>query len=158
MPLRPTDPDWLKQAYAKNLVIGTSHPVADQLRAIYANDPAPFLASANHAIGHSAAATVAEWCEEYGWPAPVNEYRFAPPRRWKFDVAWPDLRVAIEFQGGIHSRGRHVRAKGFAGDCEKLSTAASLGWRVMPVTYAQMRKGKVREWVGKIMGEISNAR
>src|SRR5690606_39740371 len=41
-------------------------------------------------------------------PEPVREYRFHPERRWRFDFAWPDLRVAAEVEGGIHIGGRHV--------------------------------------------------
>jgi hypothetical protein len=31
-----------------------------------------------------------------GLPDPVEEYRFAPPRRWRFDLAWPERMLAVE--------------------------------------------------------------
>ena len=66
---------------------------------------------------------------ETGMPDPVAEYRFAPPRRWRFDYAWPDCRVAVEFDGGqwVAHGGRHNRDS----DREKLNYAAILGWRVL---------------------------
>lgn len=109
--------------------------------------------SSSRLVGERAAAVVSEWCREQGWPLPITEFLFAPPRRWRLDVAWVDLKVAIEFQGGVYSRGRHTRPKGFAADCEKFSTAASMGWRVMPVTYGQLKDGRVLEWTKRVMGE-----
>lgn len=69
-----------------------------------------------------------------GFPAPVAEYRFAPPRRWRFDFAWPDQRVALEIQGGLFSRGRHVRGAALLKEHEKLNESAALGWRVVFAT------------------------
>ena len=28
-------------------------------------------------------------------PPPVCEYRFAPPRKWRFDACWPAQRLAL---------------------------------------------------------------
>jgi hypothetical protein len=67
-------------------------------------------------------------------PAPVSELIFAPPRRWRFDRAWPALLVAVEIDGGTWSGGRHTRGAGFAADCEKLNRAAVLGWAVLRYT------------------------
>jgi very-short-patch-repair endonuclease len=67
-------------------------------------------------------------------PEPVREWRFHPVRRWKFDFAWVDKMVAVECEGGTWSGGRHVRGKGFEGDCWKYSNAAVLGWKVLRVT------------------------
>ena len=93
------------------------------------------------------------WCRENGWPEPVAEFRFAPPRRWRFDLAWVELKVAVELQGGVRSGGRHNRPAGFAADCEKFSTAASMGWRVMPVTYGQYKSGELLGWLRAVMEE-----
>lgn len=54
-----------------------------------------------------------------------REYVFARPRRWRFDFAWPDEMVAVEVEGGIYSRGRHVRPQGFINDCEKMNHAST---------------------------------
>jgi hypothetical protein len=63
-----------------------------------------------------------------GLPAPVRELRFAPPRRWRFDYAWPELFVAVEKEGGVYTRGRHTRGAGYADDMEKYNAATRLGW------------------------------
>lgn len=65
---------------------------------------------------------------------PVTEYRFARPRRWRFDFAWPDLRIAVEIEGGVYTRGRHVRPGGYQGDIEKYNAAVLAGWRVLRYT------------------------
>ena len=50
-----------------------------------------------------------------GLAAPIREHRFAPPRRWRFDYAWPDRRLALEVEGGTWTGGRHVRGRGYEG-------------------------------------------
>lgn len=69
-----------------------------------------------------------------GLPAPVREHRFHPVRRWRFDYAWPDLRVALEVEGGVWTGGRHTRGAGFLGDMDKYNAAAGLGWLVLRCT------------------------
>src|ERR1041385_1632066 len=46
-------------------------------------------------------------------PKPTTEYRFAPPRRWRFDFAWPEGRLALEVEGGSFVAGRHTRGTPF---------------------------------------------
>lgn len=73
--------------------------------------------------------------------APVEEHQFAPPRKWAFDFAWPELFLAVEIEGGTHSRGRHVRPQGFQNDCEKYNEATRLGWRVLRYTAKDVKSG-----------------
>ncbi len=68
-----------------------------------------------------------------GLPAPVREHRFHPVRRWRFDYAWPEQRVALEVDGGVWTGGRHTRGAGFIKDMEKLNAATVAGWRVVRV-------------------------
>lgn len=75
--------------------------------------------------------TLAFQCEALKLPKPVRELRFAPPRRWRFDLAWPDHWVAAEVDGATYAQGRHARGQGIHADCEKVSTAAAMGWRVL---------------------------
>jgi len=67
-------------------------------------------------------------------PEPEDEYRFHPVRRFRFDFAWPDAKVAVECEGGIWSRGRHTRGKGYENDCIKYNLAQASGWRVFRCT------------------------
>ncbi len=72
-------------------------------------------------------------CKAQHLPVPTAEYRFHPTRRWRFDWAWPDQKVALEIDGGIWTRGAHGRGAGIARDQEKTNHAAALGWRVLRV-------------------------
>jgi len=67
-------------------------------------------------------------------PTPEREYKFAPPRRWRFDMCWPAQRVAVELEGGVWSGGRHTRPAGFEADVVKYNTAALKGWIVLRFT------------------------
>jgi len=76
-------------------------------------------------------ARISAIAHKLGIPAPEREYRFDPERRWRFDFAWPGLKVAVEIEGGVWIRGRHVRPAGYLGDLEKYNRAVVLGWRVL---------------------------
>ena len=73
--------------------------------------------------------------EDNQCPLPVDkngkEYRVVPDRRWRFDYAYPDLRIGIEVHGGIWVRGGHTRGTGFIKDREKFNRAAIAGWLVL---------------------------
>ena len=75
------------------------------------------------------------------WPGAVREHRFHPVRRWRFDYAWPERKIAFEVEGGTWFGGRHSRGKGYRSDCEKYSTAAIHGWMVLRATSDMMRDG-----------------
>jgi len=67
-------------------------------------------------------------------PKPEQEYMFCEGRKWRFDFAWPDKKIAVECEGGVWIQGRHNRGKGFIGDCHKYNSAVLLGWRVLRYT------------------------
>ena len=79
--------------------------------------------------------------EKLGVPAWEREHQFAKPRRWRFDFAWPDRKLAVEIDGGTWSGGRHVRGAGYRKDCVKLNTAALRGWTVLRYTSDVIRSG-----------------
>nr|DAU88885.1 MAG TPA: DNA mismatch endonuclease [Caudoviricetes sp.] len=64
----------------------------------------------------------------------VKEFRFHPQRRWRFDYALPEHKIALEVEGGVWTGGRHTSPKGFLGDIEKYNTATLMGWRVFRTT------------------------
>jgi len=80
-------------------------------------------------------------------PLPIREHRFHATRKWRFDFAWPDSKIAIEIDGGtrmirvgkngIMVGGRHNSAA----DIEKINTAQSLCWKVYRFTPEMIRKG-----------------
>ena len=75
-----------------------------------------------------------------GLPAPVREYRFAPPRRIRFDFCWKDRMTAAECEGGVWTHGAHTRGKHFIQDCTKYNLAALLGWKVFRFTEWHLKK------------------
>lgn len=62
---------------------------------------------------------------------PVAEHRFDEARKWRFDFAFPDKRVALEVQGGLFTGGRHSRGPALLKEHEKLNAAACAGWRIL---------------------------
>lgn len=89
-------------------------------------------------------------CRYSSIPMPDAEYRFAPPRRWRFDFAWPDRKIAVEIDGGTWVGGRHVRGSGYAKDCEKMNAAVEKGWRVLRFTSDQVRSGEAIDTVSRL--------
>lgn len=57
---------------------------------------------------------------------PETEYEFHPSRSWRFDVAYPSRKLAIELDGRWHLR--HVQQRR---DCEKRNAAIESGYRVL---------------------------
>lgn len=88
--------------------------------------------------------------EAAGGPVLVEEYRFHGSRMWRFDFAHPESRVAIELEGGVWSQGRHVRGRGFEGDCEKYNEAALEGWRVFRFTERLLCVGFMEKMVVRL--------
>lgn len=88
--------------------------------------------------------------KQEGIPQPISEYRFAPPRRWRFDYAWIVQTservergveahcVALEVEGGIFIQGRHSRGAGMLKDMEKYNKAATMGWLVLRCTPSEL--------------------
>ena len=74
-------------------------------------------------------------CNDLQLKPPVAEYQFYSERLWRMDYAWPQVKVAIEIEGGIYQGGDHTTSmQGVLGDVEKYNTAASLGWLVLRAT------------------------
>ena len=65
---------------------------------------------------------------------PESEFRFHPPRRWRFDFAFADHKIAVECEGGTWTNGRHVRGAGVEKDAEKYNTPAIDGGMVLRFT------------------------
>lgn len=72
-------------------------------------------------------------CIAYGLPCPQREFRFHPDRKFRFDYAWPERKVAVEMNGGIWMKGggAHSRPTNIKRDMEKNTLAAVLGWRIL---------------------------
>lgn len=100
-------------------------------------------------------------------PEPLLEFQFHKERRWRFDLAWPDILLAVEIDGGVwgnpvycnHCRqavtrnlhdgriipiregGRHNRGEGYENDRIKYAEAGLLGWLVIGLTPNMIENG-----------------
>lgn len=81
------------------------------------------------------------------FPEPVREYKFLKTRRFRFDFAWPEHKIATEMHGGVWNGGGHVRPIGFMNDREKMNLAVIDGWAVFEVTSQHVNSGQAMEWL-----------
>lgn len=84
-----------------------------------------------------------------GLPEPVREHCGIPGRRFRFDLAYLDERIAIECHGGEFINGGHNRGQGLAKDCTKANLAQLGGWLYLAYTGKQLTK-EVRGVVDEI--------
>lgn len=75
-------------------------------------------------------------------PMPTPEYRFHPTRQWRIDFAWPALKLAVEIEGGVWTRGRHTRGAGVVADMEKYNALSLAGWRLLRFDGSAVRSGE----------------
>lgn len=88
-----------------------------------------------------------------GLPDPTPEHAFHPTRKWRFDLAWPDRQIAVEYQGGIYlSKGGHSTVAGLSRDYEKFTEAQLLGWKLILVTAQTVRDGRALQWIERAWG------
>lgn len=88
-----------------------------------------------------------------GLPLPVTEHRFHAERKWRFDFAWPELKVALEVEGGVWVGGRHTRGKGYLADCIKYNHAAADGWCVLRCTPSTLLSGPMLDLLARVLRE-----
>ncbi|AWM38721.1 hypothetical protein GobsT_30870 [Gemmata obscuriglobus] len=90
------------------------------------------------------AAVLSALVQSRGHPRPEREYRFHSDRMWRFDLAWPALKVAFEREGLATKGGksRHTTNAGYAGDIEKYNAAALAGWVVIRGTTRMIESGE----------------
>lgn len=97
--------------------------------------------------------TFAQQCSGVGLPVPLPEYTFHPQRKWRFDYAWRDQKLAMEIEGGafLKDGGRHTRGAGFRNDLAKYAEAAILGWRVIRVLPEQVENGQALKLIERAL-------
>lgn len=76
------------------------------------------------------------------------ELRFAPPRRFRFDIAIPSRMIAIEYEGIFSKKSRHTTHAGYSKDTEKYNLAVSLGWKVY--RYTSMNYNQLSDLIKQI--------
>lgn len=94
-----------------------------------------------------------------GLPLAEREYRFDPVRRWRFDFAWPEMRVAVEVQGAIYVKGKHSTGRGIEKDHEKANAAVLAGWKVLQYSRVPIESGEALRQIEALVrpGGLANA-
>lgn len=77
-------------------------------------------------------------------------YIFHPTRKWKFDFALPEYKIAVEYEGGTYSGGGHTRGAHYWSDCIKYREAALLGWVVLRYVCNDLDKKVQKTKKGKV--------
>ena len=103
----------------------------------------------------SLVATFVNLWQMLGGPALVAEHRFHPTRRWRFDFAHLQSKVAVEINGGIWSGGRHVRGDGYLRDRDKVNAATALGWRVFELGTGKVTPDNVQQVIDAVHESLS---
>ena len=80
--------------------------------------------------------------QQAGIPEPCRETRFHPLRRWRLDMSWPALHLAVEIEGGTKSKSRHTNCIGYENDCRKYNEAVLHGWRLLRFTGDMIQQGE----------------
>ena len=88
-----------------------------------------------------------------GVPAPEREYRFDDERGWRFDLAWPAFKLAVEVQGAIWTGGSHGRGSGIERDYAKINAAQIAGWRVLQYGKSAIEDGTAIYQIRKALTE-----
>lgn len=76
-----------------------------------------------------------------------RQWLFHDTRKFRFDFAYPAVKLAVEVDGGTWTQGRHTRGAGILADCEKSACAAILGWRVIHCVTNQVDSGEAAFWI-----------
>lgn len=84
-------------------------------------------------------------------PNPEREYKFHPTRKWRFDFAWPEKKIALEVEGGTWVGGAHNRGAHFESDAEKYNEAAILGWRILRVNNKMVEDNRAVSFLERLL-------
>jgi hypothetical protein len=87
------------------------------------------------------------WFESYGLPKFEPEVRFHPVRRWRWDWALENTKIAVEISGDIWAYKNKGHSGGHQGvgqlrDFAKMNAGQILGWVVLQFTPQQMKNGE----------------
>jgi very-short-patch-repair endonuclease len=99
--------------------------------------------------------TFALHCRAYNL-SPEREVQFDPKRKWRFDFAWPDRKLAVEVEGGTSfGRSRHSKGEGFERDINKYNRASRMGWMILRFTTAMVIRGEAIKEVLEVLNELT---
>ena len=67
-------------------------------------------------------------------PKYVKEHQFDLQRKFRFDYAVPELKLAIEYEGLMSEKSGHTTVDGYSKNCSKYNLATAQGWKVLRYT------------------------
>jgi hypothetical protein len=93
----------------------------------------------------------------------TKEVQFHDTRKWRFDfllfrfverieggaLFGEPLKVAVEIEGAIWSRGRHTRGKGYQADLDKYNHATMMGYRVLRFSTEDVLRGRAKAFLAE---------
>ena len=79
------------------------------------------------------------WSKEKGIDL-TEEHVFADGRKFRFDWAFLDLKIAIEYEGLFSEKSGHTTVTGYTENTDKYNLAQLLGWVVIRVTALNYKK------------------
>ena len=85
-----------------------------------------------------------------GGPLLVQEHKFHPTRKWRFDFAHLVTKNAFEIEGGVWTGGRHTSGVGFTKDAEKYIEAQFAEWTIWRLTTDQITAPLIERLIAKI--------
>lgn len=90
------------------------------------------------------------WANEHALEL-KEEHKFHPERKWRFDWAFPAVKIAVEYEGIFSEKSRHTNMKGYSGDVVKYNTAVADGWRIIRATAMDYRQvpGKLNQLINQ---------
>ena len=80
-----------------------------------------------------------------------REHRFHDKRKWRFDIAFPAVKLAIEIDGGLFVDGGHSRGRARINDMERDIAANLLGWLVVRMPPEWIKPGTALAHVERLV-------
>lgn len=87
-------------------------------------------------------------------PPFVQNYKFHVERKFEIDIAWPELKVGVEINGGIWNgkTGAHGSPLKILRDMEKNNALVMSGWRILRFTPKEANDGTALAGIKDLMG------
>lgn len=78
---------------------------------------------------------------------PVREYVAFPPRKWRLDFCWPELKLAVEIESSVHRISNR-----FASDLDKYNRLNLEGWMLLRYTRKMVESAEAIDTVKHVLG------
>ncbi len=82
----------------------------------------------------------------------IEEHKFSPNRKFRFDIYLTDLNIGIEYEGLMSEKSRHTTIEGYSKDAEKYNLATCLGIKVL--RYTALNFNQFENDLNKINGRL----